>query len=167
MAKDTPPRKSQDELALEIDKLLKKLPGADPMLRGDPEPVVARPAAARSAGVGVVGTGPRPATPPQPSVRAQKAGVWVRTLLGVGVGVAVTQWPYARSCGWPLYGYLGVVGAVIVAGGWAGVWSWRLRMAVTHVVSLILVFWGIVLAAEQILPRIGYAAETAEWRCAK
>jgi hypothetical protein len=31
--------------------------------------------------------------------------------------------------------------------------------------SFILLFWGIVLAAEQLLPRIGYAAVTAGWRC--
>jgi len=27
------------------------------------------------------------------------------------------------------------------------------------------IFWSIVLAAEQILPRVGYAYETATWMC--
>jgi hypothetical protein len=40
-----------------------------------------------------------------------------------------------------------------------------MRGGAPHVLSLILVFWGIVLAAEQVLPRIGYAAERATWRC--
>jgi hypothetical protein len=31
--------------------------------------------------------------------------------------------------------------------------------------SLILGFWGVVLAAEQVLPRIGYAEEEATWMC--
>ncbi len=43
--------------------------------------------------------------------------------------------------------------------------SWKLRNAAAHILSLILFFWGIVLAAEQVLPRIGYAAERASWRC--
>ena len=37
--------------------------------------------------------------------------------------------------------------------------------AIAHLVSLIALFWGIVLAAEQILPRVGYAASEAVWRC--
>jgi hypothetical protein len=41
-----------------------------------------------------------------------------------------------------------------------------MRSGVPHVLSLMLVFWGIVLTAEQLLPRIGYAAESATWRCA-
>ncbi|NIM48480.1 MAG: hypothetical protein GTN62_02200 [Gemmatimonadales bacterium] len=38
-------------------------------------------------------------------------------------------------------------------------------MAFAQIVSLIVVYWGIVLAAEQILPRIGYAKAEASWRC--
>jgi hypothetical protein len=77
----------------------------------------------------------------------------------------MTQWPYAHGCGLGLYLYLGAVLAVTVAGGWASVWSWKHRMAVGHVLSLGVVLWGLVLAAAQILPRIGYAATAASWRC--
>jgi hypothetical protein len=83
----------------------------------------------------------------------------------VAVGAAVSQWPYARECGWMLYLYLGVIAAVLVAGGWGTVWAWRVRVAGAHVLSLMVVFWGIVLAAEVILPRVGYAAERAAWQC--
>jgi len=54
---------------------------------------------------------------------------------------------------------------VMLAGGWIAVSSWRLRVGVVHTLALMLLFWGIVLAAEQALPRVGYAAERATWRC--
>jgi len=38
-------------------------------------------------------------------------------------------------------------------------------MGPAHVVSLGLIVWGLVLAAQQVLPRIGYAAASASWRC--
>ena len=50
-------------------------------------------------------------------------------------------------------------------GAWEAAWiafvSWRLRRGVAHVLGLILFFWGTVLAAEQLLPRIGYAVVEA------
>ena len=36
---------------------------------------------------------------------------------------------------------------------------------VINVISVVVFFWGVVLAAEQILPRIGYAALPAIWSC--
>lgn len=155
-----PPRDSEDAIAREVDRLLKKLPGADPMLRGDPAP---KP---RVAAPGPT-SGPRPAAPAAPAVSplAQRIGVWVRVLLGVGLAVAVTQWPYARSCGFSLDFYLAAVTVVLIAGGWAGIWAWGMRMAVAHTLSLVVLFFGLALAAAQILPRVGYAAEAATWRC--
>jgi hypothetical protein len=78
----------------------------------------------------------------------------------------MTQWPYSQTCGWPLAGYFGAVVTVILAGAWVGFASWKLRTGLVHILSLILIFWGIVLAAEQVLPRIGYAADRASWACA-
>ena len=34
-----------------------------------------------------------------------------------------------------------------------------------HLLSLVLFYWGLVLAAEQVLPRIGYADDPAAWLC--
>jgi hypothetical protein len=39
------------------------------------------------------------------------------------------------------------------------------RNGLTHLVSFVLFYWGLVLAAEQVLPRIGYAADPAAWLC--
>ena len=157
MANGPDSRSSSNELAREIDKLLKQLPGADPHLRGDPEPPGVPRALATAAA-----TAPKR---PEPSQLAQQLSVWLRLLLTAGLAGAITQWPYAHECGRPLYLYLFAIGAILIGGAWSGVWAWRVRSAVAHVAALVVVFWGIVLAAEQILPRIGYASVTQEWRC--
>jgi hypothetical protein len=150
-------RSSQNELAREIDKLLKQLPGADPHLRGDPEP-----GSMTSASRPASSTAPKE---PEPSLLAQRISVWLRVVLAAGLAGALTQWPYASECGWPLRFYLGAIATALIGGAWASVWAWRLRSPSAHIVSLIIVFWGITLAAEQLLPRIGYASVTQEWAC--
>jgi hypothetical protein len=156
----TPPHSKPDPIEREVDRLLAQLnqvgpgpahhPGAP---RHGVKPPTARP---RSTGVA-------------PSTDALSHGdvraLWWRVLLGVTLGVAMTQWPYPHGCGVALLGYLGAVGMVLLTGAWIGFASWKLRSGLTHILSLILLYWGIVLAAEQILPRIGYAADRASWRC--
>jgi len=97
--------------------------------------------------------------------RAPVIALWVGLILGIILGGAMTQWPYSRGCDLPLFGYLAAVAAVIVAGGSSAVAAWKLRSGVAHVLALLLLFWGIALAAERVLPRVGYAAERASWRC--
>ena len=96
-------------------------------------------------------------------------GVLARLLLAVSLGVAMLFWPYEARCGLGLLAYLGAVGVVIGAGVWTSIWSWRHRSAKAHVLSLLLVVWGGVLGAREVLPRIGYAKPTPEhhavWRC--
>ena len=92
-------------------------------------------------------------------------GAWLKTGLGVALGAFMPLWPYAHGCGLGLYLYLGAVLVVIVAGGWAGVASWKHRIAAAHILSLSVVLWGLILAAAQVLPRVGYAAAAAGWRC--
>jgi hypothetical protein len=65
----------------------------------------------------------------------------------------------------PLAGYLGAVVTVILTGGWAASAAWRYRASLAHIVSLIIVFYGIVLAAAELLPRTGYAVDHADWQC--
>jgi heme A synthase len=108
---------------------------------------------------------PRPARPAVIPTRGDHVALWARLLLGVALGVAMTQWPYPHGCGVPLSGYLGAVAMVVLAGAWIAVSSWKLRVGVVHTLALLLLFWGIVLAAERALPRVGYAAERATWRC--
>lgn len=91
--------------------------------------------------------------------------MWSVVGSGIVLGVALTQWPYAAACGFPLFGYLATILVVLVMAGWGFIASWRRRMAVAHITALVVGFWGILLAAEQILPRIGYASTEATWMC--
>jgi len=157
----SPSDRQPEPMAREVDRLLAQLanfgsqPARDPVSRGErlaPHPVTR----VKSPAV----------TPPRSTpTRADLVALWARVLLGVALGGLMTQWPYSIGCGLPLLGYLGAILAVLLTGAWIGFASWKLRSGVTHILALILFFWGIVLAAEQLLPRIGYTVDQASWRC--
>ena len=96
-------------------------------------------------------------------------GVFARLVLAVALGVGILFWPYPARCGPGLFAYLGATAMVITAGVWTSIWTWRHRSGQAHVLSLLLIVWGIVLAAEEVLPRVGYAkpdaAHPAVWMC--
>ena len=96
-------------------------------------------------------------------------GVFARLVLAVALGVAMLFWPYSVRCGPGLFAYLFASGMVGVAGVWSAVWTWRHRASQAHVLSLLLVIWGLVLAGLEVLPRVGYAfptvAHPATWMC--
>jgi hypothetical protein len=78
-------------------------------------------------------------------------------------------WPYDARCGAGLAAYLGATGVVALGGVWTAVWTWRHRAARAHTLSLLIVLWGLVLAAVEVLPRTGYARPSADrpaaWAC--
>jgi hypothetical protein len=92
-----------------------------------------------------------------------------RVVLSVALGVGILFWPYADRCGLGLAAYLGAVAVVVAGGVWSAVWTWRHRTPKSHVLALALVLWGLVLAAAQVLPRLGYAkpdaVHPASWSC--
>jgi hypothetical protein len=96
-------------------------------------------------------------------------GVFLRLSLAVLLGVGMVFWPYSARCGLGLTGYLGAVAALLVSGVWSSVWTFRHRAAKAHILSLLLVLWGLTLGAIEVLPRTGYAKPTAahpaEWAC--
>jgi hypothetical protein len=96
-------------------------------------------------------------------------GVFARLVLAVILGLAMLFWPYSVRCGPGLFAYLFASAMVGVGGVWSAVWTWRHRSAQAHVLSLLLVVWGLVLAGLEILPRVGYAfptlAHPATWMC--
>jgi hypothetical protein len=151
------PRDWDKELA-EIDKLIAAGAGDAP----PPAMPTARGRAPAAAGAGAAAT-PRGLAPA--GGRAALA-TWARLLLGILLGAAMTQWPYVHGCGLPLAAYLLGVMAVMVASGWSLVASWRARAALAHALALGLLLWGLALAAREVLPRVGYAAQTAGWVCA-
>jgi len=157
----TPPGRRPDPMAREVDRLLTRLAQIGPQAQSNGAAHATTPVGGKVTPTQFVGV----ASSPEPT-RNQLLALWARVLLGATLGVVMTQWPYLLSCDLPLLGYLGAVTMVILAGSWLAFASWRLRSGPAHILSLILVYWGIVLAAEQVLPRIGYAADGASWRCA-
>lgn len=152
-------KETQAALGRVIDNLLKKLPGADPHLVGDRARV-------KVSSVPHVPAGTRPSQSfSRAPTRGDLLAVWARVGLGLILAGVVHQWPYGLDCGLSLFFYMAALLVVIVGGGWAAFWSWRMRMGVAHILALLVVAWGAGLTAERILPRVGYAADQATWRC--
>ena len=156
------PRESEKDLASEIDKLLKKLPHAEPSLSGGQAPSAAP----------VVGVGRAARADSTLSSRSVPLdgktllAVWGRVALVGMFGLALTQWPFARECGLGLVWYGAAVVVLLVAGGWCAMVTWENRVGLAHILSLVVCFWGIVLSADVLLPRLGYSVDRATWRCA-
>lgn len=131
------------------------------------------PPPAPAPGASAPATRPAAATPASPGTAAPVVrggartflGAWLRALVGAALAIAVWGWPYAHACGLGLYGYLGAVLMVIVAGGWSSIASWRRRMGAAHVVSLLVLAAGLAFAVAQVLPRVGYARVPLTWTC--
>jgi hypothetical protein len=96
-------------------------------------------------------------------------GVMARLGLATALGVGMYFWPYSARCGAGLIAYLGAVGVVMAAGVWSAMWTWRHRSAAGHTLSLLLILWGGILGAREVLPKLGYAipseAHPASWMC--
>jgi hypothetical protein len=97
-------------------------------------------------------------------------GAMVRLGLTSALGIGILFWPYSRECGSGLFSYLGVAAVVIVGAVWSLLWTWRGRMARSHALSIIMMVWGLAVAASQIAPRTGAfgiaaTAQTTRWFC--
>lgn len=101
--------------------------------------------------------------------RAGRIAAIARVVLSVALGVGILFWPYSARCGLGLAAYLGAVGVVVAGGVWSAVWTWRHRTPKSHLLALLLVLWGLGLAAVEVLPRTGYAradaGHPAMWTC--
>ena len=140
-------------MARVVDRLLAQLPG----LHGGAERAPS-PSRTSSGSIRIVSV-------PRQRELPTEAGLWGRTTLALALGVMMTAYPYFRECGLPLFGYLFAVAAVVCAGGWVAVLSWQTRNEIAHVLSLLLILWGLVLTSDILLPRTGYAAVPAYWGC--
>jgi len=107
--------------------------------------------------------------PPEPVRPSSAFGAYARLTLAGALGIGILFWPYGSRCGVGLAGFLGAVTILIVAGVWSSVWTWRHRAARAHVLSLLLVVWGLALASVDVLPRTGWAKPSenhpARWIC--
>jgi hypothetical protein len=105
-----------------------------------------------------------PAATPVPA-RPSVALTWFWVVLGLALAVALPIWPYEKACGLGLIFFLGAVGITLIVGVLAALASWAHRRGFAHVLSLIVVGWSGVLAARELLPRMGYAKQSSAWMC--
>jgi len=145
------PKRPGDQTDKLVEKLLRQLPYADPSLKGDPETPLP--------------VAPQPALRPRPRPPGwQRSWAWV--LLALALGAGLSQWPYSRTCGFPLYGYVSVVTLLPIIALRAAIITWSDRRPIAHVLAILMIFTGAGYVAEVVLPRVNYAQETASWRCA-
>jgi hypothetical protein len=94
---------------------------------------------------------------------------WVKVLVAVGAAVGLMVWPWPARCGAPLIGFTAATGGVALLGLWSALGTWRHRLGLAHVASLLVAAWGLALGAREVLPRVGYAVPTpergAQWSC--
>ncbi len=160
----TGPRDWDKELA-DIDRLMGLPQGAS----GPPAPT------APSAPPAPPKPGAPPVPPPRPVPSAPTPGlisrprdtmaVWLKAGLGAFGAAALAIWPYEKDCGLLLWVYLVGVAAVGGAGIWTLTGSWRHRRALAHVAGFLVLLAALVLAAIEILPRVGYLQSTLPWVC--
>jgi len=105
-----------------------------------------------------------------PSAVAGKPWVsWLKVLVAVGAAAGLMFWPWPARCGAPLIGFTAATGGVALLGMWSAVGTWRHRLGLAHVASLLVTVWGLALGAREVLPRAGYAIPTperaAQWSC--
>ena len=143
------PRNWDKELA-DIDKVIAKSPAPAAAGRGSPP--------------AVQGGGGRMAAPVSGG-RFPVFTTWLRVGLGLLLAVAITQWPYHNACGFNLAVYLGAIATVVEAGAWSSITSWQRRLGFAHFLSLLVLLWGLVLTAREVLPRVGYARHARTWSC--
>lgn len=103
--------------------------------------------------------------------RNEKLLVWARLLAVASLAIAMLWWPYTRSCGFGLAGYLSATLMIVVGGLWVVACTWIQRMARTHALAMLIALWGVTLIAIEVLPRVGYArtdpVNPAAWLCSR
>jgi hypothetical protein len=130
-------------------------------------------AAPAAAGARPVATGPAaPVT--KTKVERPPVGAWagwlkVTIAVAAAVGLMFWPWPPGLRCGTPLMGFTLATAGVTLLGIWSALGTWRHRLGLAHAASLLVVVWGLVLGAREVLPRVGYAIPTVErsagWTC--
>lgn len=160
------PDRDWDKELSKIDKQLASL-SDDALLGPTPVQLPGRPASSASpsspsSSPPAHRSAPRAAASPQANASAEpKAttswGVYARLTLSVALGVGMVLWPYPARCGPGLAGYLAAVVVVVTSGIWSSIWTWRHRASHAHMLSLLIILWGLILGSIEVLPRIGYA----------
>ena len=160
-------RNWEAELA-KIDKQLASV--SDEALLAESTAVAPTKSAGRTMAAPTIAAPARSAVPAAAAAPAAGAWLgWVKVAIAVGSAAGLMFWPWPASCGGPLIGFTAATGAVALLGVWSAVGTWRHRLGLAHVASLLVVVWGLALGAREVLPRVGYATPTPErgegWSC--
>ncbi len=147
------PRDWDREMA-EIDKAIARMPAPPNQPAG-----VARSATATTAGAAAAAPAAFPVR------RRDRAATWLWMVLGLVLAAALPLWPYAAECGAGLFGYLAVIAVLVLSAVLGLRASWRARQGKANALGILLLVWGLTLAATAVLPRIGYARASATWMC--
>lgn len=157
-----------DKELAKIDKQLASI--SDEELMKSAQPMV--PAKAGAAPKALPAAKPAASAGPMsmPSAVAGKPWVsWLKVLVAVGAAAGLMFWPWPARCGAPLIGFTAATGGVALLGMWSAVGTWRHRLGLAHVASLLVTMLGLALGAREVLPRVGYAIATperaAQWSC--
>lgn len=136
------PRDWDKELA-DIDKVISKQQGGTPVPAGTP----------RGAPVAI----------PPPQRRFVAAWFWA--LLAVLLAVGLLVWPFDKACGIRLIFFLCATLLTLLMGGLGAYTSWAHRRGVAFLLSLLVMLLAGIMAAREILPRVGYARHALDWTC--
>ena len=90
---------------------------------------------------------------------------WFWVVLALLLAVALPLWPYGNECGLQFFFYLGATTLALLAGAAGAVSSWAARRGLAHLFSLLVVVWAGAMGAREVLPRVGYAAQSKTWLC--
>ncbi len=156
-------RNWEAELA-KIDKQLASV--SDEQLLAESKPLAGQ--AALPAGKPVAKAAAKPTAPSNAAATRAWSG-WVKVTVAVAAAAGLMFWPWPARCGPPLLGFTAATIGVSALGIWSAVGTWRHRLGLAHVASLLVTIWGLALGAREILPRAGYAipteARAAQWSC--
>lgn len=150
-----------------IDKQLASV--SDEQLLADRKAVPAVASAAGKVAVGKVsGATASPARATSPAAGGTWRS-WLKVFIAVAGAAGLMYWPWMARCGLPLVGFTAATGGVAVLGIWSAVGTWRHRLGLAHLASLLVTIWGVALGAREILPRVGYAIPSlqrpGQWSC--
>jgi len=159
-------RNWEAELA-KIDKQLASV--SDEALLAESKAVAPAKAGARAMAAPTVAAPARSAAAGSSAPAAGAWRGWAKVAIAVGAAAGLIVWPWPAPCGAPLIGFTAATGAVALLGIWSAIGTWRHRLGLAHVASLLVVVCGLLLGAREILPRAGYAVPTAArsegWSC--
>lgn len=158
-------RNWEAELA-KIDKQLASV--SDEQLRASAAAPVAT-QGGRAAAPKALGGGAPQAAAPSAGVTLKPWTSWAKVIIAVGAAAGMMWWPWIARCGPPVWGFTIAAGGVSALGVWSAIGTWRHRLGWAHIASLLVVGWGVLLGAREVLPRVGYAIPTLErpaaWSC--